>query len=252
MNHTPGQLGWLIVGHGTRCEAGQREFQQLTELITADGRVPTAACFLEIAEPTIEQGVAQLAAAGVREIIIVPLLLFSAGHAKQDVPLAVQEAATKHDVKILAQAGALECSPSLLQLSQERISTALTGNDSHNTQILLVARGSSDPTAIKQVHEYGERLQAALHLPTSVAFVAMTSPNLPDGLRKLVENGAGAVVVVPHLLFQGDVLETIQKHYAIMCAQAPHIEWRLASHLGPHPLVAAALRERIHEQELKI
>src|SRR5688500_8451642 len=105
-------LGYLLVGHGTRDAIGQAEFLQLAKLVAERASVPVEPCFLELAQPTIEEGLQRLAQRGVQRVLIIPLLLFTAGHAKQDVPEAVAAFAAPLGIEVLGQTAALENHPS--------------------------------------------------------------------------------------------------------------------------------------------
>jgi xanthine dehydrogenase YagS FAD-binding subunit len=98
----------LIVGHGTRDPRGQAEMLAVAELVA--GRLPGIrchSCSLEFASPTIAEGVASLVDQGVRQIVAMPLLLFAAGHVKQDIPAALAEAAGRCASPHLREMGTL-------------------------------------------------------------------------------------------------------------------------------------------------
>ena len=82
MSSTSDDRGWLIVGHGTRSERGQAEFRQVARQLAENLVGPAEHAFLELAQPTIAEGVQRLAERHVREIVVVPLLLFTAGEAR--------------------------------------------------------------------------------------------------------------------------------------------------------------------------
>src|SRR5215212_2590757 len=90
----PPHAGILLIGHGTRDAAGHQEFlvtaQRLQEAVPGN---PVEPCFLELSQPTISEGWHRLAARGVTQIVATPLLLFSAGHAKRDIPDVIHSAA---------------------------------------------------------------------------------------------------------------------------------------------------------------
>src|SRR5437870_4104997 len=87
MSEIANQQGLLLIGHGTRDPIGQAEFLQTVELVRARcGELPVEYGYLELAEPPIAAGVAALVRAEVTEIIAAPVLLFAAGHAKDDIP----------------------------------------------------------------------------------------------------------------------------------------------------------------------
>src|SRR5438309_12008985 len=112
--------GILLVGHGTRSEVGTAQFLALADDLRASLR-PTAVepAFLELQQPAIDAAVEQLLAGGCQRIVTFPLLLFAAGHAKEDIPAAVASALARrgrNDV-VQLQAGHLGCHPALVELS---------------------------------------------------------------------------------------------------------------------------------------
>lgn len=121
-------LGYLLVGHGTRKPAGadqlRRVYQQFAPRVAPN---PSAYCFLELAEPQIGQVVAEMAARGVKRLVTVPLLLFTAGHAEHDIPSAVNAAAARCGIVVQKQTHSLGCSPAMLRLSAQRFQEAVCG-----------------------------------------------------------------------------------------------------------------------------
>ena len=94
----------LVVGHGTRNPNGAKQLMDLVRQMQA--RAPSAnisGCFLELSEPSIQQAMEQLHEQGIRKALVVPILLFTAAHAMQDIPDAVNQAASDHNADRLAQ-----------------------------------------------------------------------------------------------------------------------------------------------------
>jgi sirohydrochlorin cobaltochelatase len=204
--------------------------------------------FLELATPTIEEGLAHLAERGARRAIVAPLLLFEAGHAKDDIPQAVAAAAQRLGIEIVGQSDALQSHPKLIELSRWRFQAAL-GSETQlaETVLLMVGRGGSDETANAAACEYARVLGTQLGVATEIAFVAIASPSLSASLVSLAEKPRRCVVVQPHLLFRGEVLSSIAKQVQAAVQAQPEIDWRMAAHLGPHELIVEALLSRIAE-----
>lgn len=119
-------VGFLLVGHGTRNQAGQKQFETVFQ--DFQSYLQPSACelaFLELATPDIPAAVRKLTQRGVRRIVTVPVLLFSAGHAQQDIPLAVQDAAQAAGASVITQTPPLETDPAILQLSARRFREAV-------------------------------------------------------------------------------------------------------------------------------
>src|SRR5262245_11520322 len=109
--------GLLLVGHGTRDAAGQEEFLKLASLVSGRrSALIVEPCYLEFAGPTIAQGVDRAVARGAHRLTVAPILLFAAGHAKQDIPAAVMNAAARHAGLTVRQLDPLECDDKLLAL----------------------------------------------------------------------------------------------------------------------------------------
>ena len=116
----------LLVGHGTRDPAGVAEFLLLAERVRGLLLpLPLEACFLELAQPTIADGLNRLIGFGARRVTVVPLLLTAAGHAKRDIPGAIAEVSGVHPELVVRQTAALDCHPRIVDLSTRRYDEAL-------------------------------------------------------------------------------------------------------------------------------
>ena len=81
----------LLVGHGTRDEAGAAAFRSfVAELGRRNPGLPVGGGFIELSPPPLADAVADLVERqGVRRFAAVPMVLVSAGHAKGDIPAAL-------------------------------------------------------------------------------------------------------------------------------------------------------------------
>ena len=87
-------IGLLVVGHGTPHDQGQQEFWTTVRQVAEElPETVVEGCFLEAAAPDIPTALQVLARQGLSEVVLVPLLLFSAGHAERDIPAVVLRAA---------------------------------------------------------------------------------------------------------------------------------------------------------------
>ena len=88
----------VALAHGSRDPRSAETITALVDEVRAmrpDLRVEPA--FLELAKPSFGTVVDRLVRAGYDEIVVVPLLLTEAYHAKVDVPRAIAEASARHD-----------------------------------------------------------------------------------------------------------------------------------------------------------
>lgn len=259
----PADVGILVVGHGTRKAAGADQLRQLVQHMR-DLR-PHWSCyesFLELAEPTIEQAVATAASQGITRILVVPVLLFSAAHAKSDIPDAVAESAAAHGVSLLGQTPSLGTEPTVLRLSNTRFDEVArhaksTGcPEGHCSQVVchascrlrnlelgsiglaMVGRGTSEPAALEHMREL-TRLGASQRTLNWVE-TGFFAGGVPD-VDRLLDAAASAcgehgpcqtIVVQPHLLFEGELMDQLRRKVQDRIARHPDRNWVLARALG--------------------
>jgi len=245
------KAGLLVVGHGTRDRAGVEEFHATVQRIAArvamlpSGPAALEGCFLELAEPTIDAAVERFAAAGVGRITVAPLILFAAGHAKRDIPDAVAAAAARHALTVERHLPHLGCRPELVALSARRFREAthdLKPVADGETLLLLVGRGSRDDEATAEMHRFARlRADATPVGRLEVAFTAMAEPKLDQAIEAVARLSFRRIVVQPHLLFAGELLDRVRATVERASAEHPDRQWVFAGHLGPEPEIAEAV-----------
>ncbi len=249
--------GLLLVGHGTRDGRGREEFLQTVDMVRRTLR-PTRveAAFLELAEPTIAMAATLLAEEGVRSLVVAPVLLFAAGHARSDIPLALQQVRDDIDIPQIVQTDPLDCHPELLRLSANRFEEAvrtLPPLDRVQTVLLLVGRGSRDDRAIERMHRFAELgAQRRRVARVETCFYAMARPSLDTALQEAAALPTTRVVVQPHLLYQGELLRALRERVDAQARTYPETQWTVTPHLGPAPAVARALVDRFHQARRRL
>ncbi len=250
----------LIVGHGTQDEQGTAEFHETVKQVSARlARTIVQPCFLELAQPTIPEAVRQLVDRQVREITVVPLLLFAAGHVKRDIPAAVARAIDRASPSsgpiVVRQAGHLGCHQRLLELSVQRFRQATRLSacggpvSDRDTLLLMVGRGSTDHQAKAEMRRFAElRAELAPVARTEVCFLAMAQPSLQAALEHIVHSPYRRIVVQPHLLFHGHLVAQLKSHVQVAAQERPDCQWIVARHLGPDPLLVHAIAQRACEE----
>lgn len=244
-----GGNGLLLVGHGTREPRGVEEFFALAQLVA--GRMPhwsVEPCFLEFAQPDIAAGFRALAARGVGRVVVAPVMLFAAGHVQHDIPEAVARAARDFPDITLSQAEHFGCQRELIELSQVRFEQALEGRTwvaPRETALVMVGRGSLDAGATADMLQFAalRGARAAVDV-TRACFVAMAEPTLEVTLDTCAASRYRRIVVQPHLLFYGLLLDRIAQTVAGYAERHPRQEWLVAPHLGAHVGVAQAVEVR--------
>ena len=242
----------LLVGHGTRDSQGVAEFLETARLVAE--LVPGVAVepgFLELAEPPIGTALERLVERDVREIIVVPLLLFAAGHAKQDIPNEVATSAIRFPHLKIRQAEPLGCHEKILAASAERFQSVLPPGEfesAADVALIMVSRGTSDLSAIAEVRRFVQLRRQLTPVASAVtAFMAVAEPAVATELEAISRSSYGCVVVQPHLLFHGKLTSDLRAMVHSKQAERPAKRWLVADHLGPCELVAEAAVSRFLE-----
>jgi sirohydrochlorin cobaltochelatase len=239
----------LIVGHGSRDPRGAREFHDLADLVRRrNPSLMVEGGFIELSPPPISECVDSLAKNGARSVAAVPLMLLSAGHAKDDIPATLVREKIDHPEMSFSYGRALGIRPELLELMEERISAVVPEKEKEETAVLVVGRGSSDPDANSDLSKIARLFYEGRPYPiVESAYVSMTPPNVADGLDRCLKLGAKRVVVFSYFLFTGVLEERIREQSENFGAAHPGIELRYAGYFGSVEKVADLVVERYTE-----
>src|SRR5579863_6599696 len=229
----------LIVGHGTRSDAGVAEFTRLVGQVhrRAAGRVPAVdGGFIELARPSVADAVTRLVppgADGPRPIVAVPLVLTAAGHGKGDIPAALTRELVRHPGLSYRYGRPLGPHPVLQDIIAARIDAALAGAPRRDTLVVLAGRGSTDPDANAEVAKIARLLwEGRGYAGVEPAFISLAEPSVPAGLERLRRLGAQRIVVAPYFLFPGVLPDRIVSQSAEFAVHHPDLTVRVADVIG--------------------
>ncbi|MDQ1498879.1 MAG: sirohydrochlorin cobaltochelatase [Actinomycetota bacterium] len=236
--------GLLLVGHGSRSDEGAAEMLAIARLVGA--ALPEVAVdvgFLEMTDPPAGPVLDRLAAAGCGRVVVLPVVLLGAGHAKSDVPAIVLEGRRRHPDLHVHFGSPLGISRDLVGL----LGGALTAAGGQGLPLLLVARGTSDPDANGDAHKVTRLLGEWVGAPfVHTAFTGVTTPLVPAGLEVFARLGYRRLAVAFWFLCTGVLVERARAEIAAFSA-ATGVEVVDAGHLGPDPRVVPAILERYEE-----
>ena len=207
--------------------------------------------FVELAQPTLADALAA-AARTHAEVVALPLFLFTAGHVKNDLPLALDAARAQFPAVRFHCARALGVAPTLAELTWQRALASAPelgdAGSARKSALLVVGRGSSDPDAngdfVKQARLVADGRGVGVVEP---AFLGITRPLVDDALERLARARPDRIVVAPYLLTAGRLIEKLRGLLDAFSARYPWIALRLAAHLGADPRLDTLLDERVHE-----
>jgi sirohydrochlorin ferrochelatase len=231
------QTGMLIVGHGSRDPNGNAPLLDLCRSLETRLEItPVQPCYLELASPTIHEGLAALHRRGVVRVIVVPLQLTAGRHVRYDIPREVRRSVAKLSNMIVCFTGHLGAHPRMIDIADQRVSEALAGlhQTVGSTEFVLAARGSRDPLVRGEILRLAEIRQGSGQVgEVTPCFLAMNHPTLDEGVQTAISKSPTRIVIQPHLLFPGRLLRQIYARVAEMARRNPQIEWVEVGPLGP-------------------
>ena len=118
----------------------------------------------------------------------------------------------------------------------------------HETCLVVIGRGASDPDANGNVAKVARMLHEGLGTGwLEVGYSGVTFPLVEPCLEHVARLGYRRVVVFPYFLFSGILVDRIHGFTDRVAAAHPGIEWLKAGYLGDHPEVLATFAERVVE-----
>jgi sirohydrochlorin cobaltochelatase len=239
----------LLACHGSRDDEGADEAAALAGQVAALAPgLDVDLGFIELTAPPLSAAMAALAGRGASHVVVVPLVLLGAGHAKTDVPASIHLARRAHPGVRFTYGAPLGLAPELLALADERLGAAVPAPLRPATGVLVVGRGTSDPDANADLHKLARLLWEGRDWPlVEAAFVGLTEPRVPEGLERLRRLGAGRIVVLPWFLFTGVLERRINDQAAVFAGRHAGVEVSVAGYLGPVRTVADLALERYHQ-----
>lgn len=245
------KIGVMVCGHGSRDEAAVREFDAVAAGIRA--RMPehmVESGFLEFATPVIRDGLNKLREAGVDRCLAVPGMLFAAGHAKNDIPSVLNTYEAEFPEMQIEYARELGIDPKMLAAAAARIQQALDACDDsvpvHETLLMVVGRGASDPDANSNICKITRMLWEGFGFGwAETCYSGVTFPLVEPGLEHATKLGFKRIIVFPYFLFTGVLVRRIYDHADRVAARHDAIEFVKAPYLNDHPLVLDTFAERV-------
>ncbi|MET0840394.1 MAG: sirohydrochlorin chelatase [Marmoricola sp.] len=195
----------ITLAHGSRDPRSAATISALvaeTRRMRPDLRIEPA--FLELSKPSLGKVVDKLVRAGYEEIVVVPLLLSDAYHARVDVPNAVAEALDRHQGLQIRITDILGLEPTFLDVLDRRLRDALRDARVRELDALvLAAAGSSDPLANQAVGRLARVWGARHKLPVTAAFASASPPATGEAVRAFRAEGRRHVAVASMFLAPG-------------------------------------------------
>jgi sirohydrochlorin cobaltochelatase len=248
-----GPIGIMICGHGSRDSRAISEFAALAETLKQKFPAwPVDHGYLEFARPIIREGLDRLVAKGAKRILAVPGMLFAAGHAKNDIPSVLNTYQSVRPWLSIEYGRDLGLDSKMLRAAGARIEEALAAAGGevplHDTLLVVVGRGASDPDANSNVAKVTRMLWEGFGFGwAETAYSGVTFPLVEPALEKAARLGFRRIVVFPYFLFTGVLVTRIYGAADAVAARHPEIEFVKAPYLNDHPLVVETFVDRVQE-----
>lgn len=230
----------ICLAHGSRDPRSAETVKALVAEVKAmrsDLKVETA--FLDLSKPSFTTVVDRLVRQGHEEIVVVPLLLSEAYHAKVDVPSAVAEAMARHENVKIRATRVLGLEHQFLEVLDLRLREALRSQRVRELDALvLAAAGSSDPLANQSVARLARVWGTRHKLPVVAAFASSAPPAAGEAVRQFRAEGRRHVAVASMFLAPGFLPDRVTE----LALEAGAVA--VSDPLGAHPILARTILAR--------
>ena len=250
----PENTGVMLCGHGSRNRLAVDEFAALADRLRLRlPGVPVEYGYLEFANPVLHVGLDRLREQGVRRVLAAPGMLFAAGHAKNDIPSVLNTYAAAHPGFEITYGRELGVDLKMLRAAGDRVQEAIAASprreiSRHETLLLVVGRGASDPDANSNVAKVMRLLWEGMGFGWGeVAYSGVTFPLVAPALDHAVKLGYRRIIVFPYFLFTGVLVKRIYAAADEAQGRYPGVEIVKAPYLSDHPLVVDTFLDRIRE-----
>jgi sirohydrochlorin cobaltochelatase len=241
----------LLVGHGSRNQAGNDEiqdFRQQWQALHPDWRIEL--CYIELAEVLLDEGLRR-AAQGAGKVIVVPLILSAAGHVKAEIPEHIAKARERFPEVEFIYAPHIGANEDILKILEKNLKSAmhtLAMPDPKTTGVIILGRGSSDRVANGELSKLARWLyEITEHELVDVAFTGITYPRLESIVQRQVRLGMTQIAILPYYLFTGLLIERIALQVARLQSQYPQTAIACGSYFGFDKNIFALLDQRVAE-----
>ena len=200
------KLGIMVCGHGSRNQNAAKEFAVIAEALRArNPDMPVEYGYLEFCNPVISAGLDTLREQGVTRVLAVPGMLFAAGHAKNDIPSVLNTYQAQNPGMVINYGRELGIDLKMIRAAGDRIQGAVDEANAtlgfvekHDTLLMVVGRGSSDPDAKSNATKVMRMLWEGMGFGWGeTCYSGVTFPLVESGLTHAAKLGYKRIVVFP-------------------------------------------------------
>lgn len=120
------ETGIIILAHGSKIESGNEGLYRIVDLIQEiGGYKDVEPAFLQLATPSLNDSIQNLLQRKIKKIVIMPLLLFSGNHVREDIPQIIEAEKAKHPDITFVLARNIGPDLRIAKIAHDRIEEAL-------------------------------------------------------------------------------------------------------------------------------
>lgn len=203
--------------------------------------------FLELSEPSIEEGFRNCIEKGATTVYIIPVLLLTAAHAKKDIPEILEKLSIEYPDVHIKYGKPIGVHPQMVEIVADKIKrTSIYKKTKEEVLVILVGRGSSDPDVKRDLCKIASLIETEVdRIVVQDCYLTAAQPSFEEALQMADQSSYRHVLVIPYLLFTGVLMKSMEK--TINKIKSIDKEYVLAPYLGYDPLIAGILKERIDE-----
>jgi sirohydrochlorin ferrochelatase len=171
------------------------------------------------------------------QVVVSPLLLASAYHARVDIPKQIARA----DVRGVRQADVLGEDDRLVSVCRDRLARLGVSERDDGLGVVMVAIGSSDTAVNARTATVAAKLAAGTRWAgATMAFATGPEPSVTEAADQLRCRGARRLIIAPWFLAPGRITDRV-------LSDARAVGIPMAAPLGAHRLVAETVLDRFDE-----
>ena len=256
----------ILLGHGSKSKMARDSFIELVNAYkknsTLISKYELSYSFLELSQPLLEEINFKCKKKETKtKILIIPLLLFSGKHTKEDIPNIINKVSKNFPELSFYLSQAFGSHKKLAQLAHKRVCQMKSSsnnkiNEINENFLIYLGRGFREETSkeefnkqfelfIKLSNDSKESCQRFSKDKALTCFVDLSTPSLEDALAEAIARGTKSIVIVPHLLFFGRLLENIETQLKLVRKKNHDIKIDLAPPLGSDKLIFDMIDEKI-------
>lgn len=242
----------VIAAHGTRDPAGELVAHALTQRVAALlPDVDVSVGFVELSQPSIPEALIAALSRHPRDeprAIVVPLMLGTGTHVRQDIPEFIDEVVEKFPHARIDYAPHLGPDPALFRAVTHRIDDAMGEWRREDTTLVLVGRGALVPAANAD-HVRLARLhyEQGSWRNVTPCFLQVTDPRLPEGLDRAQDQGTHQILVIGHWLFPGRMRTWTSEQAHAWADSHPDVQVRVGEVIGDCDELAGVVVQRFRD-----